>query len=48
MKFPHISSVISFLSEVRTYFDTNAVMNEGFENLLKLCSRQLLLPFCMN
>lgn len=41
MKFPHISSVISFLSEVRTYFDTNAVMNEGFENLLKLCSRQL-------
>ena len=41
MKFPHISSVISFFEEVHTYFDTNAVMNEGFENLLKLCSRQL-------
>lgn len=41
MKFPHISSVVNFFSDVCTYFDTNAVMNEGFENLLKLCSRQL-------
>lgn len=41
MKFPHISSVVNFFSEVRTYFDTNAVMSEGFENLMKNCSKQL-------
>lgn len=41
MKFLNISSVINFFSETSTYFDAKAVMNEGFENLLKLCSRQL-------
>lgn len=41
MKFPSIKSVINFLSENDTYFDSSAIMNKGFEELMKNCARQM-------
>ena len=41
MKFPSIKSVINFLAENDTYFDSSAIMNKGFEELMKNCARQL-------
>ena len=41
MKFPSIKSVINFLTENDTYFDSSAIMSNGFEELMKNCARQL-------
>ena len=41
MKLSDLDSVIDFFAENDTYIDTNAVMNYGFETLMRNCSLKL-------
>lgn len=41
MKFQNVNDIVTFFSENDTYFDTSAIMNNGFEALMKKCAQQL-------